>query len=225
MDISSIGYGSAAATQGTGTGNLDKDAFLQLLVTQLQHQDPLSPVSNEDFLAQLAQFSSVEQLESINSGTQTGLLMQQSVSNALATGLIGQEVMLDASILELQEGESRSLSFEIPEAATVSVEIRDVDGALVRSIAVGDGAQIEAGEHQVDWDGLDDQGQALLDGYYQVSVSAIDQKGNPLGVLPRVTGLVEGIRFSGGNAYLMVGGSEYTLSEVMEVRAPHTQET
>jgi len=204
---------------------LDKEASLQLLVTQLQHQDPLSPVTNEDFLAQLAQFASVEQLESINSGTQTGLLMQQSVSNALATGLIGQEVMLDGSIVELNAGESRSLSFDLSEAAKVTVEIRDAAGTLVRTLNVEEATMLEPGQYNVDWDGFDENGQVLADGYYQVSMSALDGQGNSLALSPMVSGLVDGIRFSSGNAFLMVGGSEYTLSDVIEVRAPETQES
>jgi flagellar basal-body rod modification protein FlgD len=225
MDISSIGSGATSSGNTISSGTLDKEAFLQLLVTQLQHQDPLSPVTNEDFLAQLAQFASVEQLESINSGTQTGLMMQQSVSNALSTGLIGEEVIMDGSVLELKGGESRRLSFELDQSATVSVEIRDASGVLVRTINAEDSALLEAGEHGVDWDGLDDNGHVLIDGYYQVSLSALSEQGNNLNVLPRVSGLVEGIRFSGGNAYLIVGGSEYTLSEVLEVRAPDVQES
>ncbi len=224
MDISSIGSTAGTAASGVTGTSLDKEAFLQLLVTQLQHQDPLSPVTNEDFLAQLAQFASVEQLESINSGTQTGLLMQQSVSNALATGLIGQEVMLDGSIVELSGGESRSLSFQLEESATVNVEIRDAAGNLVRTINVEGSTLLEPGSYNVDWDGLDDNGQALADGYYQVNVAALDSSGNSLTVSPMISGLVDGIRFSNGNAYLMVEGSEYTLSDVIEVRAPQPQE-
>ncbi len=225
MDISSISSGAGTAAGGVTGSSLDKEAFLQLLVTQLQHQDPLSPVTNEDFLAQLAQFASVEQLESINSGTQTGLLMQQSVSNALATGLIDQEVMLDGSIVELSGGASRSLSFDLSEAAKVTVEIRDAAGALVRTLNVEDAAMLEPGHHKVDWDGLDETGNVMADGYYQVNMSAMDAQGNSLALSPMLSGLVDGIRFSAGNAYLMVGGSEYTLSDVIEVRAPEIQES
>lgn len=73
MDISSI-YGSTAATPAaTGTrstnNELDKDAFLKILVTQLSNQDPLSPMEDKDFIAQLAQFSSLEELQTLNTGS------------------------------------------------------------------------------------------------------------------------------------------------------------
>ncbi len=68
-----------------GTSNLGKDAFLQLLVTQLQYQDPLSPQSNEDFVSQLAQFSTLEEMQSM-----TSLL-----SNSQALTLVGKNVIIE----------------------------------------------------------------------------------------------------------------------------------
>lgn len=69
----------------TGTSNLGKDAFLQLLVAQLQYQDPLSPQSNEDFVSQLAQFSSLEEMQSMTS----------SLANSQALSLVGKNVIIE----------------------------------------------------------------------------------------------------------------------------------
>ena len=93
--ISSTDPFSGAVTQG-GTQNLDKGAFMKLLVSQLQHQDPLAPVANEEFVAQLATFSSLEQLEGLNQNVVAMTLLNQS--NALlsqltqSSALIGKDV-------------------------------------------------------------------------------------------------------------------------------------
>jgi len=224
MDIGSIGNANLLTEASASSGTLDKQAFLELLVTQLQHQDPLSPVSNEDFVAQLAQFSSVEQLENINASTETGLLLQQSMGNTMATNLIGQDVLLDGSYLELAGGQSRAISFELDSEARVTLEIRDGSGALVRTlVAEGeDGALLAPGSHQLDWDGLDESGASLADGSYQLSLSATDAAGVQSSLSPRQLGLVEGVRFSGGQAYLLVDGVEYSLADVLEIRTPQT---
>ena len=86
----------AGRASGLPSQNLGKDSFMQLLVTQLQNQDPLQPTANDEFVAQLAQFSSLEQMEGVNDNLVALALLQQG--NALlgqltsASGLIGQQV-------------------------------------------------------------------------------------------------------------------------------------
>ena len=97
MDISALASGTSAFT-GTGTASqaLDRDAFMELLVTQLENQDPLSPVQNEDFVAQLATFSSLSELEELNGNILAMITLNQS--NALlsqltqGSALIGKQV-------------------------------------------------------------------------------------------------------------------------------------
>ena len=77
--------GAKSADSTKSNNSLDKDAFLQLLVTQMQYQDPLEPTSNTEYMSQLAQFSSVEELQNIN----------QTFSNNHALSLAGQYVILN----------------------------------------------------------------------------------------------------------------------------------
>ncbi|MDP6418800.1 MAG: flagellar hook capping FlgD N-terminal domain-containing protein [Candidatus Krumholzibacteria bacterium] len=220
MNTPSVNHFNATpVTSNSRESQLGKDDFLKLLVTQLQHQDPLSPMGNEDFLAQLAQFSSVEQLENINEGTQTGLLMQQSLGNALSTQLIGKEVLLDGSQIDLITGASPTLSFQTNTSSRVTVRIVDGWGNTVRTLDPGDGEALEAGTHSLSWDGLDDEGQSLAEGSYQVVVEGLDASGNPVSIQARISGLVEAVRFANGSAFLLIDGQEHTLSEVIEVRA------
>lgn len=127
MDISGINnyYGSSSAVDGTAEQELGKDAFMKLLVSQLQNQDPTNPQSNEQFIAQLAQFSSLEQMQNLNDSIMGLTLLQQS--NALmaqltdSTALIGQSV----SYLDPETGE----------AATGTVDsVKIQDGLAVLNI-------------------------------------------------------------------------------------------
>jgi len=91
------GTTSAGSTSGTTTGadkTVNQDQFLQLFTKQLQAQDPLNPMDSANFTAQLAQFSSLEQLTNINGGLQNLLLFQGSLQNTLTTGMIGKQVTL-----------------------------------------------------------------------------------------------------------------------------------
>ena len=220
--ISDLGLGNSIGMNGvmTPSAELGKEEFLQLLVSQLQHQNPLEPTNNEDFIAQLATFSSLEQLQDINTGTQTGLLMQQSLGNAMSTSLIGRDVLLDTSNVRVESGSASDFLVDLDDDATLTVEVRNADGDLVRSMTVAgqDDLPLIPGEHEVHWDGKDDKGKAVPDGEYSVSVTATDATGGDVGVSTWLRGHVDGVRFSQGTAYVIVGSMEFTLTDVIERR-------
>ena len=97
MPISGISAADPfSATQAIGTQQLDKNAFMKLLVSQLQNQDPMSPVANEDFVAQLATFSSLEQLEGLNQNMIASIALNQS--NALLAQLTQSSALIGKSV-------------------------------------------------------------------------------------------------------------------------------
>jgi len=98
MDISGLGsyYGQTSTTSGTEASELGKDAFMKLLVSQLQNQDPTNPQSNEDFIAQLAQFSSLEQMQNLNDSILSLALLQQS--NALMAQLTDSSTLIGQTV-------------------------------------------------------------------------------------------------------------------------------
>ncbi len=220
--IADIGLNSAPTGSGiaTGSAELGKEQFLQLLVTQLQHQNPLEPTTNEDFIAQLATFASLEQLQDINTGTRTGLLMQQSVTNALSTGLIGKDVLIDTSTVSVARGAASQFVVDLDGEAIVTVKVTNADGDTVRTLEISDdgGLPLAAGEHQFTWDGKDDNGVAVPDGDYTISVTAADAEGAAVGASTWLRGHVAGVRFSEGIAYVIVGEMEFNLADVIEVR-------
>ena len=124
------------------TKDLGKNDFLNLLVTQLKYQNPLEPIKDQEFVAQLAQFSQLEQLEnmseSLTTNTQVDYVMSQTIANTMATTLIGKTVVAEGADFQLIAGENADLSFNLgTDAATVTVTIRNSSGSAVRRRARG----------------------------------------------------------------------------------------
>jgi flagellar basal-body rod modification protein FlgD len=222
-DLTSVSSTGASGLAG-GLDEVGHDEFLQLLVTQMRNQDPLDPITNQDFLAQLAQFSSLEQLTDINAGTQTGLLLQQSVTNSLAPSLIGKDVLIDASTVEIAGGTPVGFHFKLDGEGIVEAQITDAEGNLVRTLEIAgeDGVPLAAGSHDFAWDGLDDEGEPVPDGNYTIAVSAKDGSGNAVPVTSWLRGRVEGVRFAGGGAWVIIGRMEFTLADIVEIREPQS---
>jgi flagellar basal-body rod modification protein FlgD len=139
MDIPGISSSDPfSAAQTGGTQQLDRGAFMELLVTQLENQDPLDPVANEQFVAQLAQFSSLEQLEGLNQNIVAMIALNQS--NALlsqltqSSALIGKEVSWeDPTTGVVQSGEVESVKI-VDGLAVLRIGEQDVPLALVTQI-------------------------------------------------------------------------------------------
>lgn len=197
-----------------GPSTLGKEDFLKLLIIQLQYQDPFSPLENQEFMAQLAQFSSLEQLQNVNSNLQANFLLTQSLNNSLATNLIGKRVIALGNEAYLSGDEGEEITFDLSEDAGVTVEIYDTEGNLVRTLK---GGALSSGRNQIHWDGNDSDGNSLPAGNYSFEVKATNSDNNPVDVTTYSTGLVTGIKFEGGNAVLMLGDQEVNLSEIIEI--------
>lgn len=198
---------------------MGKDTFLRLLVTQLRYQDPLSPLGNEAFIAQLAQFSSLEQLQSLNKTLSDYLgnssLSVQLFTNTIAATFIGKDIKAAWDRIYLESKGSVELRFELSNnAADVVVGIFDADRNLVRSLHQ---SSVSAGENRVEWDGKDEQGNRVASGEYTFSVSATDARGDSVDSQEILLGKANGVRYEGGNALLMVGNNRIPLVQIMQV--------
>lgn len=207
---------SAAAS---GQRTLGKEDFLKLLITQLRHQDPLSPMQNEEFVAQLAQFSSLEQMQNVNTNLemaiQTDMLVSQALNNSLVTTLIGKEVKVQGDQLPLGELGRASAGFQLgSQSVQTTVQVLDANGRVVRSIDLGPQA---AGDHRFDWDGRDDDGIRLPEGDYTFVVKAMDSDGQEQQVITYTRGVISGVRYDNGTAYLLIEGTAYPLGNVLEI--------
>ncbi len=156
-------------TEVKANDELGKNEFLQLMVAQMQYQDPLAPQSNAEFVAQLAQFSSVEGLENLNS-TVTTMSEQLGSSQALqASTLVGRKVAVPSSTA-LLDGSGEIVGLVSVPASTPSMQmvITDSSGAVVREYSLG--AQ-SPGEHRFVWDGKNADGDQMPEGQYRFTVT------------------------------------------------------
>lgn len=215
------GMWSAAANNGStgGLQQLGKDDFLQLLVTKLQNQDPLSPMEDEDYIAQLAQFSSLEQMTNIADGiaesNQWDYLQMQSINNVMAAGLIGKEV--EASYNEIYFDGSKDPKITLTTeryASEINIEIRDSEGNLITTLTKND---VAPGKQTFVWDGTNAQGNQVEEGTYSVSVKAKDGSGAAFTPDLGMRGIVQAVTYRDGTAYFMVDGMEIPFGDVSAI--------
>lgn len=224
MDTSSIQslstQTSTSSLTSTSQANLDKQDFLELLVAQLSHQDPLQPMDNTEFIAQLAQFSNLEQLMTVNSNLETLQLSQLSISNNQVASLIGREVEANGNSLQLTSQGASTINFDLSaEAQNVTIKITDANGKLIRTLDLGTRS---AGINSYQWDGKDTNGNLAPTGTYQISMSATDGNGNAVDCSSRLKGTVTGISYDGGIPLLEVGTAKVKVGDVIAVRIPET---
>ncbi len=206
----------AAETGGQGkTPALGKEDFLHLLVTQLQNQDPLNPSDSTEFTAQLATFTSLEELQNINA-TLTGVETSQSIlTNSQAVDYIGKQIQATGDRVYKAGDRIDPIEFKLTgDAAGVYVKIYNQYGEFVRDIDLG---PMEAGQQQALWDGTDFNGAQAPDGSYRYEAMAMDAEGNNVSVTTFTTGRVTGVYYKNGTAFLMTADQEIPLGNVVQV--------
>jgi len=207
--------GSTFTTPAAGKNTLGKDDFLRLLIAQLEAQDPLEPMDAQDFSAQLAQFSTLEQITNANDHLKDIKTFEQALSNSSALGLIGKQVDAPGDVIEFKAGEPATLRYLLgAEAGTVTIDIFDVSGRQVNTLTLG--AQ-SAGGQQAAWAGTDSSGNPVAEGQYTFHVSAEDASGNPVNALTLSQGLVTDVLFENGRAFAKVNGVIVPVNEIIRV--------
>ncbi|MBW1715893.1 MAG: flagellar hook assembly protein FlgD [Deltaproteobacteria bacterium] len=221
MIIDQLGETSAEASSYVNPkNNLGRDEFLTLLVTQLKNQDPLNPMESADFTAQLAQFSSLEQLFGMNktlADIQDTMRAQES-GNVL--DYIGKLVKTHDNTIFVKDGNMDSNTYTLEDGAEVAISIYDIEGVEVRRIYAG---RKEAGEHDLSWDGRDNSGNLVGNGVYSFEVEATDENGFVVPYDTYLTGEVTGVTYQNTTPYLMIGNKLVAPENVLEVRKNNSQ--
>jgi flagellar basal-body rod modification protein FlgD len=170
---------------------------LKLLIAQVSHQDPLKPMDDTAFVAQLAQFSSLEQSMGINTRLDALSALERGIANTQIAGLVGKNVTVKGSITTLDSaGIGAPLTFTLSgTAATVDVKLTDASGKAVRTVHL---ANQSAGLVRMTWDGRDDSGVAQPPGAYAVSVVAKDNTGATVDASLESTGVITNVGFEKG---------------------------
>lgn len=167
--VNSLGLGEAAQPAADRT-KLGQSDFLKLMTTQIQNQDPFNPVQNSDFIAQMAQFSSVTGLDELNKSF--GQLSTSMSSNQAlqASTMIGRNVLVSSGQgLLTGNGAMAGLVNVTQSSPDVKVNILDDTGAVIRSMDLGPQA---AGEVPFMWDGLATDGTPMPAGRYSIAAEA-----------------------------------------------------
>lgn len=211
--VNSVTTGSAASASGSKAKNIvNKDDFFKLLVAQLKNQDPLKPVDATNFTAQLAQFSSLEKLENINS-SMTSLLGQQDLYNRLgATQLAGKHVVASGTQSNsfTAAGRAVELGYQLPaDAKQVFVTIYDEQGRAVDMIEKTDQS---AGYYNAVWDN-----KTAKTGKFTFVVAAFDQQGKSIGATSLIQGVVSNVNFHDGQVYVTVNNQEVGIDQLLSV--------
>jgi flagellar basal-body rod modification protein FlgD len=213
----------ASSTQTPSSANSSNNAaqqlsgnfstFLTLLTTQLQNQDPLSPMDSSQFTQQLVEFSQVEQQIDTNTNLNTLITQGQSQNGAFAASYLGRKVTLTNGEAPLQNGEADwSYALGAPAASTV-LTVTDSNGKVVYSGA----GKTTSGVNDFTWNGQDNNGNQLPDGAYTLNVAAKGSDGSTVTTAVKSTGTVSEIDMTGTAPQVMIGPLSVPLSEISAV--------
>jgi flagellar basal-body rod modification protein FlgD len=214
MSVSEV-YSQASTPKSQDNSVMGKDDFLTLLVAQLQHQDPLNPAESTEFTAQLAQFSSLEQLQNIESTLSGFEVYQSTLNNIQSSGFIGKTVTATGSMFGVNGGNPDPIRFDlVNDADSVYIQVYDKFGGFVTDIQAG---ARQAGEQQMAWDGRDSNGAAVADGAYTFTVMAMNTDGAIVSANSYTTGIVTGVDYKTGATNLLINDREVPISSVIRI--------
>jgi len=192
-----------------------QDTFMRLLVTQMQHQDPLNPQSNEEFVAQLAQFTSLEQLMGVNDQLGSLYSATSAMNNASMTQLLGRNVVAYSDTFEYSGTGDHDLHFDVPsDVESTTITVMDEEGNVVAREELG---AFAAGEHQWTWDGNNVHGNPVDGGTYTFSVSGSDSSGNEVYISSLLVGEVDKMSYETGTPTPSIEGTSFSVSNILRV--------
>ena len=195
--------------------SLGKDDFLKLLIAQLSAQDPLDPMGAQDFSAQLAQFSGLEQMTNVNSNLEILQKLQTASHNTSSLNLIGKIVESYGNAFSHSANSSETLSYSLAsDAESVRIDIFDITGSQIDMVRIDNQTQ---GKNNASWDGFDKRGNPLPAGTYSFTVKADNQAGVPIAVDTFSSGLVSDVVFGEDETYVIVNGKELPISTIKRV--------
>lgn len=213
-DSTAVSAGVLTKSLG-GAEVMGKDDFLRLLVTQLQNQDPLNPSDPTEFTAQLAQFSSLEQLFAVNENLGRVATNSLEMERLSALSMIGKEVVSGGGTFTFN-GQAAILGYQLDvPASEVSLHVLDGSG---RNIATLPTQATHAGEHFITWDGTGLNGDIVPPGDYQVVARALDNAKESLPAAALVKSTINGVDMLRGGNWLVSDSGHFRLQDIVSVR-------
>jgi flagellar basal-body rod modification protein FlgD len=206
----SVGSAANSTAASQLAGNFDE--FLQLLTTQLQHQDPLSPLDPNQFTQELVQFSSVEQQIQTNTSLSTLISLQQNAQITSALGFLGHTVVINGNVAQLANGQA-TWNFAVGKPSTATINVSDSTGKVVYSTTQA----VQPGQQTFTWNGQSSTGNQLGSGTYTISITAKDSNGQSVAVATQTQGVVSGVDVSQSPPALTVNGQSYPLNQILQI--------
>ncbi|RLB13374.1 MAG: flagellar hook assembly protein FlgD [Deltaproteobacteria bacterium] len=215
--IQSVNGQNPETTTQKASDKMGKDDFLKIFLAQMQHQDPLNPMEGTEFTAQLAQFSSLEQLFNVNDNLESLKGVQGDTNRYDALNFIGKDIVAGGDQLSLgQAGVARG-AFQVQAQAACTVSVIDGSGNLVRTIPLG---ILDAGQHSFEWDGMNSSGLQSPAGVYTFSINALDSTGSPVLADTMTSGKVTRVNLEGNSPILYVGDVPVSFDQVLDISLP-----
>ena len=204
--------GSLNSTTGsTLAGNFQ--TFLTLLTTQLQNQDPLSPLDTNQFTQQLVQFASVEQQLKTNDQLTTLVSLQQTAQSTQALTFVGKTAVVDGSTATMTNA-SATWDLSVPTNSNVKISVTNSTG---QTVFTGSYA-VNAGNNKIfAWDGKGNDGTQWPDGKYKLTATATDTAGNSVAVSTQIQGVVSSVDLTQSPPLLSINGQNYTINQIKSI--------
>lgn len=202
-----------------GNPNLDKDAFFKLMLTQMKNQDPTNPLKSHEMAAQLANFSSLEQMQNMNKTLDEMKNAQKPSENFQALNLIGKAVAGDSSkVVRGVNDKDHDFKFNLPMAAAeVTVKVRDAEGNVVRTYNL---KNLKEGANKLTWNGEDEKAMKSPQGEYQFMAEAKMADGKKMGIKTDFEGMITGVSYSSDGPVLHVGNQAIRFTDVKKITDP-----
>ena len=214
--LASYNTGTNQTTSSSGAtlaGNFE--TFLSLLTTQLRNQNPLDPLDTNQFTQQLVQFAGVEQQLKTNDTLSALLTSSNTIQGTSAFSLVGREITASGDTAMLDEGKAKWNLDSPKDGVTAKITIRDKNGAVVYT---GD-EKLKMGDQDFVWDGKKTDGSKAPEGLYTISIEATDVSGLNVSVTSDVSGVVDGVDLTTGEAVLLIGDMRVPLGSLKSVKA------
>ena len=217
--VGAVNNTNTSAGSAYSSAVMGKDDFMKLLLAQMKYQDPLNPMESTEYAAQLAQFSSLEQLANLNENVtksmETNYFLTQSINNTMTAALIGKEVKMGNESITVNGQGSIGIGVDLPaNAKSVRIQIFNEYGSLVKEV---EHKNLLQGENKLSWDCTDNNGSKVVNGKYTYKVEATSNSGSAMTVKGYTWGTIDSIRFTDEGAKFVVNGSEYNLSDIIEL--------
>ncbi len=196
--------------------SMGKDDFLKLLVAQLENQDPMNPEDATEFTSQLAQFSSLEQMENANKSLEGLGAMNSEMERMSALGLIGQDVVAQTGDFHF-DGSPVDLGYRLDaQADNVKLYVLSPTGSTLATLTP---QETDPGEYFIAWNGQSDAGMPVDPGNYSLVVKAVDGDDKMVSAQSLLKGRVKAVDLSGSTTHLETSAGTFAMNKIEKAGA------